>query len=129
MEKYQNIENNTSNMYNVYIITTLIIIVVRQNQTEQIAYQLGIKIEKSQLANSKVLKNTSGNIAKLLKMRQKTYLKTKIGKILKAVIKQIAAQKLQAKKKRIQRWKQIIKQEIGHKLQAIRQAYKKAIKM
>ena len=91
-----------------------------QDQTGQIAHQLGIEVERSQLANSRVLKATSGNVAKRLKMRQETHVTTRAGKTAEEAIKQIAAQELQTDKGRMQEWKKIIIQEVGHELQAIR---------
>lgn len=53
---------------------------------------------------------------------------TKVGKTAEAVIKQIVAQELQVKKKRMQEQKQTVMQEVIHELQTIRQAYKEVIK-
>ena len=60
-------------------------------------------------------------------MRQETRVTTRAGKTAEAAIKQIAAQELQAEKGRMQEWKQIVMQEVGHELQAIRQAHEEAM--
>lgn len=71
MKEYKDIENNVPDAYNAYNATALIATMEKQDQTGQIARQLRIKVEKSQLANLRVLKITSGNVAKRLKISQK----------------------------------------------------------
>ncbi|MCJ1348444.1 hypothetical protein MMC31_006676, partial [Peltigera leucophlebia] len=150
MEEYEDIENDA------YDATASTAAAGRQDQTGQIARQLGIEVERSQSANPGVLKTTSGNVAKRLKMRQETRVTTRAGKtaeasvvssptvrsrtisrttlvngllttLAEAAIKQIAAQELQAEKGRMQEWKQIVMQEVGHGLQAIRQAHEEVM--
>ena len=128
MEEYKNIENDAPDPCDAYA-TASTATARDQDQIGQIVHHLGIEIERSQLANSRVLKATSGNIAKRLKMRQETHLITRAGKTAEAVIKQIAAKELPTNKRRMQKWKQIIIQEVGHKLQAIRRAYEKAMEV
>ncbi len=53
---------------------------------------------------------------------------TKPSKNKELAIKQIATQELQAEKKKMQEYKQMIMQKIMRELQAITQAKKKAIK-
>ena len=126
MEEYEDIENEAPDACDAYA-TASTATAGDQDQTGQIAHQLGIEVERSQLANSRVLKATSGNVAKRLKMRQETHVTTRAGKTAEAAIKQIVAQELQTDKGRMQEWKQIIIQEVGHELQAIRQAHEEAI--
>ncbi len=126
MEEYEKIENDAPDACDAYT-TTLTATAGDQDQTRQIAHQLEIEIDRSQLANSRVLKATSGNIAKRLKMRQETHVITRAEKTAEAAIKQIAAQELPTNKGRMQEWKQIIIQEVEHELQAIRQAHEEAM--
>lgn len=88
--------------YTAYNVITSTVAAIKQDQTEQIACQLRIKVEKSQLVNSGVFKITSGNVAKRLKMRQETHVTIRARKTAEAAFKQIAAQELQAKKRRMQ---------------------------
>ena len=127
MEEYEDIENDAPDAYDAYNATASTAAAVGQDQTGQIARQLGIEVERSQSANPEVLKTTSGNVAKRLKTRQEMRVTARAEKTAKAAIKQIAAYKLQAKKKRMQEWKQIFMQEVGHELQAIRQAHEEAM--
>lgn len=62
------------------------------HQNWQIIQYLELKVKRNQLVNLRVLKLTSGNAAKRLKMRQETRAMTKAGKSAEATIKQIAAQ-------------------------------------
>lgn len=103
IEEYKNIKNNASDVYNAYNTIASTAAVVEQEQTMQIVRQLGIEIEKSQLANPGIIKITSENVAKQMKIEQKTHVTTRDRKIAEAVIKQIAAQKLYAEKKRMQK--------------------------
>ena len=56
-------------------------------------------------------------------MRHETCVTTRAGKIADAALKQIVAKELPTNKRRMQEWKQIIIKEVGHELQAIRQAH------
>lgn len=56
-------------MYNIYNITTLIIAVMQQNLTKQIAYQLQMEIKKSKLVNLSILNTIGRNIAKQFEMK------------------------------------------------------------
>ena len=105
MEEYEDIENDAPDAYDAYNATASTAAAGGQDQTGQIARQLGIEVERSQSANPGVLKTTSGNVAKRLKMRQETRVTTRAGKTAEAAIKQIAAQELQAEKGRMQEWK------------------------
>lgn len=91
------------------------------SQTGQIVRQLGTETERSQSVNLGVLKATSGNAAKWLRMRQEARVTAKAGKPAEAAIKQIATQELQAEKERMQEWEQIV-------MQAIIQAQEEAVK-
>ncbi len=73
------------------------------SQALQIARQLELESEKSRLANPEVLKSTSGNATKRLKMRQETRVATRATKTAEAAMKQIATQELQVEKERMQK--------------------------
>ncbi len=88
---------------------------------------MAIELEKSQLANSRVLKVTSGKEAKRLKISQETRVTIRQGKTAEAAIKQIGAQELQTENRRMQEWKQIVMQEIWYELQAIRKTNEETI--
>lgn len=60
-------------------------------------------------------------------MKQGTCVTIRAGKGAEAVIKQIATQEIQAEKEKMQRWKQIVIQEVSHQLQIIRQIQEGAI--
>ena len=98
-----------------------------QHQDLQIARQLGLEAERNQLANLGVLKATNGNVAKRLKLRQETRGTNRAGRTAEAAIKQIATLELPAKKRKMQEWKQMIMQEVGRELQAIRPAHEEVI--
>lgn len=100
---------------------------LHQNLQITITRQWELEAERNQSVNPGIAKATSGNAAKRLKVRQKTLATTRAGKSAEAAIKQIATQELQAEKGRMQKWKQIVMQEVERELQAIRQAYEEAI--
>ncbi len=93
------------------------------SQDLHITRQLGLEIARNQLGNPGVLKATSGNAGKRLKIRQETRAATRAGKSAEAAIKQLAAQKIQAEKEKMQEWKEIVMQEVAQELQIIRQTY------
>ena len=64
-----------------------------------------------------VFKPTSGNATKRLRMRQEARGTTSTDKTAEATLKQIATQEFQAEKGKMQIWKQMIMQEVAHKLQ------------
>ena len=113
MEEYEGIENDSST-------TTA----VEQEGTlhQALQHQLGGEAERNQLANIGVLKATSGNATKRLKIRQDTRVATRASKNAEAAIKQIATQELQPEKGRMQEWKQYVMQDVAQELQAIRSA-------
>lgn len=96
-------------------------------QALQIARQLELELERNQLANHRILKATSGNATKQLKMRQETHVATRVTKSAEAAMKQIATQELQVEKKRMQEWKQNVMLEVIRKLQVIKQAHKEVM--
>ncbi len=96
-------------------------------QTLQIARQLEVETEINQSANLGVLKATSGNATKRLKIRQETRVTTRAGKSAEAAIKQITTQDLQAKKEKMKKWEQIVSHDVARELQLIRQASEEAI--
>lgn len=79
------------------------------------------------MANIRVLKATSGNAVKRLKIRQDTRVASRASKNAEATIKQIATQELQAEKGRMQEWKRYVMQEVAQELQAIRPAQDEVI--
>lgn len=67
-------------------------------QDLQVTRQLMLEMEKSQLGTPGVLRATSGNAGKRLKLRQETRATSRAGKSAEATIKNIATQKLHAEK-------------------------------
>lgn len=63
--------------------------------------QLEIRTEKIDLGNYGVFKATSGNIAKQWKIKQETHRTIRAEKLVEAVMKKIATQKLQTKKEKM----------------------------
>ena len=80
--------------------------------------------DRSQLINMGVFKPTSGNATKRLRMRQETRGTTKAAE---ATLKQIATQEFQAEKGKMEIWRQMIMQEVGQELQAIRQVHEESM--
>lgn len=99
-----------------------------KSQNMKITYQSKLKIEKNPLKNIKVLKATNKNVAKQQKIKQETWAATRTRKSAETTIMQIVTQKCQTGKKKMQKWKQVVIQEIAHELYDIRQLYKKTIK-
>ena len=64
--------------------------------------QSELKIKEIDLRSLEVLKATNRNTAKRWKIRQETCATTRAGKLVEAAIKQIATQKFQAEKERMQ---------------------------
>lgn len=126
MEEYDDVENDATDTCDATAATTEGQEHGAPHQDLQIARQLGLEAERSQLANLGVLKATNGNAAKRLK-RQETRVTTRAGKSAELAIKQIATQELQAEKGKMQVWKQMIMEEVARELQAIRQAQEEAI--
>lgn len=89
--------------------------------------QLEGEAKRNQLANTGVLKATSGNATKRLKIKDDARVVTLASKNAEAAIKQIATQKLQAEKGRMQEWKRYVMQEVAQELQAIRPAQDEVI--
>ena len=75
------------------------------------------------MGNLGVLRATSGNATKRLKSR----VTTRAGKSAQAVIKQFATQELQAKKGKMQEWKENVMQEVARELHVIRQMHEGAM--
>ena len=61
-----------------------------ERQSLQDLGQSELEIEKNYLRSPRILKVTSGNAAKLWKMRQETHVTPRVRKLLEAAIKQIA---------------------------------------
>ncbi len=129
MEEYEDVVSDALVAYDAYDATAATTEGQKHealSQSLQIARQSELETERNQLWNPGILKATSGNAAKRLKMWQ-TRATTRAGKSAKAAIKQIATQKLQAEKEKMREWKQVVMQEVAHELHAIRQAHKEAI--
>ena len=129
MEEYEDIENDAFDACDATAATAGEQEHEALHQNRQVARQLELEAERNQSVNLGVLKATSGNAAKRLKVRQETRATTKAEKSAEAAIKQIAAQELQIKKGRMQEWKQVVMQEVARELQAIKQAHKEAIEV
>ena len=127
MEEYEDIENDAFDACDATAATAGEQEHEALHQNRQVARQLELEAERNQSVNLGVLKATSGNAAKRLKVRQETRATTRAGKSAEAAIKQIAAQELQVEKGRMQEWKQVVMQEVARELQAIRQANEEAI--
>ena len=97
------------------------------SQNGQMTRQEEVGLERSQLGNAGVLKATSGNAAKRLRMRQETRVITRAGKTAEAAGKQLAAQELQVEKARMEEWKQKVMLEVAHELQGSRQTQEVAM--
>lgn len=83
-----------------------------------------IKSEINRLENFRVFRVTSKNAIK----RLKTCAITRAGKSAKAIImKQIATEKWQAKKKKMKEWKENIMQEVACELHIIKIMHKRAM--
>ena len=83
--------------------------------------------DRSQLIDIGVFKPTSGNATKRLRLRQATRGTARTDKTAEATLKQIATQEFQAEKGKMEIWKQVIMQEVGHEIQAIKQIHDDAI--
>ena len=76
-----------------------------------------------------VLRSISGNGAARfrLKVKQESQITTRAGKSAETVIKQLASEELQYEKEKMQEWKKNVMQEVGCKLQIIKQMYEGSI--
>ena len=97
------------------------------SQNGQMIRQLEVGLEGNPVGNVGVLKTTSGNVAKRLKMRQETRVTTRAGKTAEAAVNQLATQELQIEKARMEGWKQKVMMEVALELQGIKQAHEEAI--
>lgn len=80
--------------------------------------------DKSDLINRRIFKPTSSNATKWLRVCQKTCVTTSTSQNIEGTLKRIATQKFRAAKGKLRIWKQIIIQEVGHKLQNIKELAK-----
>ena len=78
--------------------------------------------DRSDLIDMGVFKPTTGNATKRLRMRQETRELTRNAKTTEATLKQIANQEFQAEKGKMEIWKQVIMQEVGHQLQTMKES-------
>ncbi len=78
--------------------------------------------DRSDLIDMRVFKPTTGNATKRLRMRQETRESIRNAKTTEATLKQIANQEFQAEKGNMEIWKQVIMQEVGHQLQAMKES-------
>lgn len=85
------------------------------------------EVDRNQLVDMGVFKLTSGNATKRLRMKQETRGTTRADRTAEAILKQIATQEFQAKKGKMQIWKQVIMQKVAHELQTIRKTHKKSL--
>lgn len=74
-----------------------------EKQNLQIIVQSEPRTEKNNIESPGVFKATSENAAKRWKIRPKTYVTTRAGKLAEATIKQIGIPKSQAEKKKMQK--------------------------
>lgn len=81
------------------------------------------------MGNAGVLKSTSGNVAKQLKMKQETRVTTRAGKTAEAAVKQMATQELQIEKARMEELKQKVMGEVAHRLYGMRQAQEEVMEV
>ena len=77
--------------------------------------------DRSDLIDMGVFKPTTGNATKRLRMRQETREPTRNAKTTEATLKQIANQEFQTEKGKMEIWKQVIMQEVGHQLQTMKE--------
>lgn len=78
--------------------------------------------DRSDLIDMGVFKPTTGNATKRLRMRQETREPTRDAKTTEATLKLIANQEFQAEKGKMEIWKQVIMQEVGHQLQTMKES-------
>lgn len=99
MKKFEDIERDTFDAHDASNATTT----TRRheykaaNQNEQIMHQLEAEFKKTRLKSAGVLKVTTKNMVKKLRIRQKMRI-TRKGKNVEARIKEIAIQEFQIKK-------------------------------
>lgn len=87
---------------------------------DDISYQKGVESEGNQLENAGVLKVSSGNATKRLKLR----VLTRAEKSAEAAMRQFAAQERQAEKEKMREWKnKVMEEEMTRELHSIRQTY------
>lgn len=93
-----------------------------EHETSQQAlqYQLEVKAGRNQSRNLTVLKATSNNAAKRLKMKHQTRITALASKTEEATIKHTATQELQAEKIRMQEWKANVMQEVARESQVMK---------
>lgn len=77
--------------------------------------------DRGNLIDMGVFKPTSENVTKWLRMQQETRGITRATKAAKAALKQITSQEFQAKKGKMQVWKQMIMKEVALKLQTVKE--------
>lgn len=129
MKEYEDIEYNAFDVFNVSNTpdTTTTSKKQENDLNWQKIHQLERGIEEKLIRNSEILKATSRNTVKQLKIRQEIQATTWAGKIAKAAAKQLAKKKLQIKKIQIEEWKQTFITEVMQELQSIKYAYKKSM--
>jgi len=69
-----------------------------------------------------VFKPSTGNATKRLRMRQETRESTTNAQTTEATLKLIANQEFQAEKGKMEIWKQVIMQEVGHQQQTVKKS-------
>lgn len=93
----------------------------------QMIRQAERRIGEKLVANSGVLKVTSRNVTKRLKLRQETRATIWAQKTVKAVVKHLANKKLQMEKPWIEGWKQMVIIKVMLELQSIKQAHEEVM--
>ena len=130
MEEYEDIECDAFDAYdapNAPGATTTIGEQQENGLNRQMIHQSERGMGGKLVGKSRVLKVTSGNAAKRLKLRQETRATTRAGKTAKAEAKQLANQELQIEKARMEGWKQMVMTEVALELQGIKQVHEEAM--
>ena len=108
IEEYKDIGSNAFIAYNASDATNVTNAITggqkqeARRQSLQIMGQSELETEENNLGSPGVLKATSRNAAKRWKMKQETRARIRAGKLVGAAIKQIATQKFQAEKEKMQ---------------------------
>ena len=134
MEEYENIEGDVYNAFDTSDTPDTATTSGGQenevtSQNRRMICQLDVGLEGKLVGNLGVLKATSGNVAKQLKMRQETRSITRVRKTAKAAVKQLATKELQVEKARMEGWKQMVMTEVALELQGIKQAHEEAMRI
>jgi len=128
MEGYNEVENNANDACDAYNDATAGTAKGREHEEPHHNLQMVRHIEeeedadRSHLIDMGVFKPTSGNATKRLRMRQETRGTTRTSQTAEATLKEIATQEFQVEKGKMEIWKPVILQEVGHQLQTIKES-------